>query len=261
MGGTQYTTPPGHSVHDYDESNSWSESSASNEYKWSSRYTSNTNRWARWIPTIPANGDYEVYIWYDYWSTRDTNAKYTIKYAGGTDTFRWNQKQLYSQWRYAGTYTFTAGNWESNPAQGGYVQVDRDNQSTGSSTSADAVKFVQLGVAPTQVLEVIQQDYVRTSRAKGLPERAVYFRHALRNALIPLATILGPTITGLIGGAVIIETIWSWPGMGRLFVNANFQRDYPVILAGFVVGAIAVILGNLLSDILYGVIDPRVRLA
>ena len=112
----------------------------------------------------------------------------------------------------------------------------------------------------TQVLEVIQQDYVRTSRAKGLPERTVYFRHALRNALIPLATILGPTITGLIGGAVIIETIWSWPGMGRLFVNANFQRDYPVILAGFVIGAIGVILGNLMSDILYGVIDPRVRL-
>jgi peptide/nickel transport system permease protein len=112
----------------------------------------------------------------------------------------------------------------------------------------------------TQVLEVIQQDYIRTSRAKGLPERTVYFRHALRNALIPLATILGPTITGLIGGAVIIETIWSWPGMGRLFVNANFQRDCPVILAGFVLGATGVILGNLLSDILYGMIDPRVRL-
>jgi peptide/nickel transport system permease protein len=113
----------------------------------------------------------------------------------------------------------------------------------------------------TQVLEVIQQDYIRTARAKGLQERAVYFGHALRNALIPLATILGPTLTGLLGGAVIIETVWSWPGLGRLFVNANFQRDYPVILAGFVIGAIGVILGNLLSDILYGVIDPRVRLS
>jgi peptide/nickel transport system permease protein len=112
----------------------------------------------------------------------------------------------------------------------------------------------------TQVLEVIQQDYVRTARAKGLAERTVYFGHALRNALIPLATILGPTVTGLIGGAVITETIWSWPGLGRLFVNANFQRDYPVILAGFVIGALGVILGNLMSDILYGVIDPRVRL-
>lgn len=112
----------------------------------------------------------------------------------------------------------------------------------------------------TQVLEVSQQDYIRTSRAKGLPERVVYFRHALRNALIPLATILGPTLTGLVGGAVITETVWSWPGLGRLFVNANFQRDYPVILAGFVIGAVGVIIGNLLSDVLYGVIDPRVRL-
>ncbi|UCC61665.1 MAG: ABC transporter permease, partial [Anaerolineae bacterium] len=112
----------------------------------------------------------------------------------------------------------------------------------------------------TQVLEVIHQDYIRTARAKGLSERAVNFVHALRNALIPLATVLGPTITGLLGGAVITETIWSWPGMGRLFVNANFQRDYPVIMAGFVIGAVGVIVGNLLSDILYGFIDPRVRL-
>ncbi|HSJ52702.1 MAG TPA: ABC transporter permease [Anaerolineae bacterium] len=112
----------------------------------------------------------------------------------------------------------------------------------------------------TQVLEVIQQDYVRTARAKGVSERRVYYTHALRNALIPLATILGPTLTGLIGGAVITETVWSWPGLGRLFVNANFQRDYPVIMAGFVIGAVGVIVGNLLSDMLYGWIDPRVRL-
>ena len=112
----------------------------------------------------------------------------------------------------------------------------------------------------TQVLEVIRQDYIRSARAKGLYERTVYFRHAMRNALIPVATILGPTLTGLVSGAVITETVWSWPGLGRLFVNANFQRDYPVILAGFVIGAIGVILGNLLSDVLYGFIDPRVRL-
>jgi peptide/nickel transport system permease protein len=112
----------------------------------------------------------------------------------------------------------------------------------------------------TQVLEVIRQDYIRTARAKGLSDREVNFTHALRNALIPLVTILGPTITGLLGGAVITETIWSWPGLGRLFVNANFQRDYPVIMAGFVIGAVGVIVGNLLSDILYGFVDPRVRL-
>ncbi len=112
----------------------------------------------------------------------------------------------------------------------------------------------------TQVLEVVHQDYIRSARAKGLYEQTVYFRHALRNALIPLATVLGPTLTGLVGGAVITETVWSWPGLGRLFVTANFQRDYPVILAGFVIGAVGVILGNLLSDVLYGFIDPRVRL-
>ena len=77
---------------------------------------------------------------------------------------------------------------------------------------------------------------------------------------MPLATVLGPTLTSLLNGAIITETIWSWPGLGRLFVNANFQRDYPVIMAGFVIGAVGVIMGNLLSDILYGFIDPRVRL-
>jgi peptide/nickel transport system permease protein len=112
----------------------------------------------------------------------------------------------------------------------------------------------------TEVLEVIHQDYVRTARAKGLSEHIVNFVHAGRNALIPIATILGRQITGLLGGAVITETMWSWPGLGRLFVDANFKRDYPVVLAGFVIGAIAVIVGNLLSDILYAVFDPRVRL-
>jgi peptide/nickel transport system permease protein len=112
----------------------------------------------------------------------------------------------------------------------------------------------------TEVLEVIHQDYVRTARAKGLNEWVVTFVHAGRNALIPIATMLGPEITGLLNGAVIVETIWSWPGLGRMFVGANFQRDYPVVLAGFVIGAIAVILGNMLSDILYAVFDPRIRL-
>ncbi len=112
----------------------------------------------------------------------------------------------------------------------------------------------------TQVLEVISQDYIRTARAKGLPPRTVNFTHALRNALIPLATILGPTIMSLIAGSVIIETIWAWPGMGRLLVNASFSRDYPLIMAGFVMASIATILGNLLSDVLYALFDPRIRL-
>jgi peptide/nickel transport system permease protein len=112
----------------------------------------------------------------------------------------------------------------------------------------------------TEVLEVIHQDYIRTARSKGLTERVVNYVHAGRNALIPIATILGRQITGLLGGAVITETMWSWPGLGRLFVDANFKRDYPVVLAGFVIGAVAVIVGNLLSDILYAVFDPRIRL-
>jgi peptide/nickel transport system permease protein len=112
----------------------------------------------------------------------------------------------------------------------------------------------------TEVLEVIHQDYVRTARAKGLSERMVNFVHAGRNALIPIATMLGPQITGLLGGAVITETIWSWPGLGRMFIEANFKRDYPVVLAGFVIGSIAVILGNMVSDVLYAAFDPRIRL-
>ena len=112
----------------------------------------------------------------------------------------------------------------------------------------------------TEVLEVIHQDYVRTARAKGLSDRVVNFVHAGRNALIPIATMLGPQITGLLGGAVITETIWSWPGLGRMFVDANFKRDYPLVLGGFVITAIAVILGNMLSDVLYAVVDPRIRL-
>ncbi len=102
---------------------------------------------------------------------------------------------------------------------------------------------------------------MRTGRAKGHSERGVAFCRAGRNALIPIATMLGRQITGLLGGAVITETIWSWPGLGRMFIDANFKRDYPVVLAGFVITAIAVILGNLLSDILYAVFDPRIRLS
>ena len=154
-----------------------------------------------------------------------------------------------------GMYTLTAG------ASGGFNLADRLIHLLPPALILATGPIAGVSrLMRTQVLEVIRQDYIRSARAKGLPDRAVYFRHAMRNALIPVATILGPTLTGLVGGAVITETVWSWPGLGRLFVNANFQRDYPVILAGFVIGAIGVILGNLLSDILYGFIDPRVRL-
>jgi peptide/nickel transport system permease protein len=113
----------------------------------------------------------------------------------------------------------------------------------------------------TETLEVIHTDYIRTARAKGLPERRVWFIHATRNALIPLMTILGPAIAGLLAGAVITETIFAWPGIGRLIFSAALQRDYPVVLGTVMVASLLVILGNLLSDILYGVVDPRVRLS
>jgi len=112
----------------------------------------------------------------------------------------------------------------------------------------------------TETLEVIRTDYIRTAKAKGLAQGRIWFVHATRNALIPLVTVLGPAIGGLLGGAVVTETIFSWPGIGRLALNSAVQRDYPMVLGIVMIGSVLFILGNLLSDILYGVVDPRVRL-
>jgi peptide/nickel transport system permease protein len=109
------------------------------------------------------------------------------------------------------------------------------------------------------MLEVLNQDYVRTARAKGLSERIVIFKHALRNALIPIITILGLSLPDLFGGAFIIETIFAWPGMGRLGVLAVFQRNYPLIMGIVVLSAVLIMLGNLLADIGYALVDPRIR--
>ena len=111
-----------------------------------------------------------------------------------------------------------------------------------------------------ETLEVIRQDYIRTAWAKGTPRWRVYFYHAARNALIPIVTILGPAITGLVAGAVVIERIFSWPGLGRLTVDAVSARDYPIVMASVIIGSILVIMGNLLSDILLVIVDPRIRL-
>ena len=111
-----------------------------------------------------------------------------------------------------------------------------------------------------ELLEVIRQDYIRTARAKGLMERVVLMRHALRNALIPLVTVLGMNLRWLFGGAVLTETIFAWPGMGRLIVNGAFQRDYPVLMGTTLVSAVLVIAGNLVADIAYAWVDPRIRL-
>jgi len=109
------------------------------------------------------------------------------------------------------------------------------------------------------MLEVIHQDYIRTARAKGLSERTVIFKHALRNALIPIVTLLGLYLPYLLSGSVLVETIFAWPGMGRLIVDSIFQRDYPLVMATSFIAAGLVVLGNLLADIMYAVVDPRIR--
>ena len=109
------------------------------------------------------------------------------------------------------------------------------------------------------VLEVLRQDYILTARAKGLPERLVMFRHALANALLPVITLLGLSIPGLIGGSVILEYLFSLPGLGQLFYNAVMARDYPLIMGNLVLGAVLTLAGNLLADFCYGLADPRIR--
>ncbi len=112
----------------------------------------------------------------------------------------------------------------------------------------------------SNMLEVIRQDYITTARAKGLPERRVIYRHALRNALLPVITILGLSVPGLIGGSVIFETIFAIPGMGQLFYQGVLMRDYPLIMGILVIGAFLTLLGNLLADLAYALADPRIRL-
>jgi peptide/nickel transport system permease protein len=112
----------------------------------------------------------------------------------------------------------------------------------------------------SQMLEVEGQDYVRTARAKGLPADQVHYRHALRNALLPFITMFGLVLPGLIGGSVIIETIFSWPGIGRMAYEAILARDYPIILTINFISAVLVLIGTFVSDLLYLVADPRIRL-
>jgi peptide/nickel transport system permease protein len=112
----------------------------------------------------------------------------------------------------------------------------------------------------SSMVDALAQDYVRTARAKGLPEREVLGRHALRNALIPMVTVLGVLTPRLLGGAVVTETIFAWPGLGRLAVEAAVTRDYPVILGATLLVSTLVVLSNLITDFLYVVIDPRIAL-
>lgn len=111
----------------------------------------------------------------------------------------------------------------------------------------------------SSMLEVINQDYIRTARSKGLSEKIVIYKHALRNALLPIITMLAFIIPGLFSGAVITETIFSWPGIGRLAVEATFQRNYPIMMGSILVSSILIIIGSLLADIGYAIADPRIK--
>jgi peptide/nickel transport system permease protein len=110
----------------------------------------------------------------------------------------------------------------------------------------------------SSMLEVVNQDYIRTARAKGVPERQILLRHALRNALLPMITITGLHVPTLLSGALVTETVFTWPGMGRLFLDSISYRDYPVVMGILMFTAVLVLMGSLLADLLYGVADPRI---
>jgi len=111
----------------------------------------------------------------------------------------------------------------------------------------------------SSMVEVLGQDYVRTARAKGLPPRQVVYRHALRNAMVPMITVIALDFAGIVSGAVITETIFAWPGIGRLFIESMNGRDYPVLMALMMIGSLALLLCNLVADLAYAVADPRIR--
>ncbi len=124
----------------------------------------------------------------------------------------------------------------------------------GFASMASLMRF-----ARTSLLEVLDQDYITTARSKGLQQRRVLSTHALRNALIPLITVLGLRLPGLFGGSVIIETIFSWPGIGQLAIESITDRDYPQIMSLLLITAVLVLLANLLTDMIYAYVDPRIR--
>lgn len=144
---------------------------------------------------------------------------------------------------------------------------------TGMSLVTDRLRYMVLpmmvlalrGIASnmrytrSSMLEVLGQDFIRTARAKGLPGRTVVYRHALRNAMLPVITMFGLTVPFLLGGSFIVETIFAWPGMGRLGVNAIFAREYPILMGLNLLTSTLVLAGNLLADILYALVDPRIQ--
>ena len=113
----------------------------------------------------------------------------------------------------------------------------------------------------SSMLEVIHQDYIRTARAKGLSERKVIYKHALRNSLLPIVTLMGLQLRVVFSGSVLIEIIFAWPGMGRVILAAIFSQDTPLIIACFFVYTLLTVFGNLIADVTYSLVDPRIRLS
>jgi ABC-type dipeptide/oligopeptide/nickel transport system permease component len=138
--------------------------------------------------------------------------------------------------------------------RGSWTQLILPGLALGSYLMALIARLTRSGM-----LEVISQDYVRTARAKGLSEAVIIFRHALMNALIPLVTVVGLQMGELLGGAVVIETVFAWPGVGRLILQAVFQRDYPLVQAAVFILAMIFVGANLLVDLTYRYLDPRIR--
>ena len=148
---------------------------------------------------------------------------------------------------------------------GGYVPFAQDPIGWLRSTTMPAISLALLKagllarITRSGMLEVLRQDYVRTARAKGLPDRVVIFKHALANVMIPVITVIGLSVGILLGGAVVIEQVFSIPGVGRLIIGGILRRDFPVIQGGLLLTATVFVLVNLLVDVLYAVVDPRVR--
>jgi ABC-type dipeptide/oligopeptide/nickel transport system permease component len=145
--------------------------------------------------------------------------------------------------------------WLPTSGRGGWQHLILPAVTLGTHFAAVLARLTR-----TSMLEVLGQNYVTTARAKGLSERAVILAHALKNAAVPVVTLIGLQFGTLLGGAVVTETIFAWPGVGRLAVQSIFVRDYPVVQAGVLVLALSFVAINLLVDLLYGLLDPRIRL-
>ena len=158
------------------------------------------------------------------------------------------------------TMAFTYPEWSSSNPIAGKRTVDilwhliLPGAALGIAFSAGTARYMR-----SSLLEVIRQDYIRTARAKGVPEFWITLKHAMRNALLPIITLLGLSVRSLVGGTVLVEIIFSWPGMGRLLVTAIFSQDAPLIIGCCFILTVMTVGGNLLADVLYGIVDPRIR--